>query len=248
MEKPNITNILSDLPLMFERNIGQHNRKVQFVLSQKQCTTFFTDTELVLGFRRSESFCKLKDLDVTSILNKDINRLHEYKVDVLRIALENSNKIPQIIGKKEFNCKLNYFKGNTREDWRNNVPIYEKLLYKEIYSGIDLLYFGERGSIKLSFIIKPNKSIDKIKLNFEGADNISLDESGNLLVKVNNKVLKLLRLEAFQKFSENKIECNFEIEDNFKVKFNIKDYNSEEELIITFPFMFETDYFVKYPV
>lgn len=240
MEKPNITNILSDLPLMFERNIGQHNRKVQFILSQKECTTFFTDTELVLGFKRDESICKLKDLDVTSILNKDINRLHKYKVDVLRISLENSNKVPQIIGKKEFNCKLNYFKGNTREDWRNNVPIYEKLLYKEIYSGIDLLYFGERGSIKLSFIIKPNKSIDKIKLNFEGADNISLDESGNLLVKINNKVLKLLRLEAFQKFSENKIECNFEIEDNFKVKFNIKDYNSEEELIITFPFIFET--------
>ncbi len=240
LEKLNVSNVLSSLPLMFERNMGQHDERVQFILNHNQCTTFFTDTELVLAFRSNEEINKFKEIDCNSIVNTTLNSLDEYKISVLRINFEDSNKIPQIIGENEFNCKLNYFKGNVKSEWKSYIPIYEKLLYKEIYSGIDLLYYGNKGNIKLDFIIQPNKSIDNIKLNFEGADKIKVDEDGNLLVKIDNKLLKILKLEAFQEFSEGKIECNFEIEDGFKVKFNVSNYEDHKILIITVPFLFET--------
>ena len=240
LAKLKVSNVLSSLPLMFERNMGQHDERVQFILNHKQCTTFFTDTELVLAFRSNEEINGLKEVDCNSIVNTTLNSLYEYKINVLRINFEDSNKIPQIIGENEFNCKLNYFKGNIKSEWKSYIPIYEKLLYKEIYSGIDLLYYGNKGNIKLDFIVQPNKNIDNIKLNFEGADKITIDEEGNLLVKLDNKLLKILKLEAVQEFSKEKIECNFEIEENFKVKFNISNYDNDEILIIKVPFLFET--------
>lgn len=41
LAKLKVSNVLSSLPLMFERNMGQHDERVQFILNHKQCTTFF---------------------------------------------------------------------------------------------------------------------------------------------------------------------------------------------------------------
>lgn len=237
LEKLKVSKVLNSLPLIFERNIGQHDEKVQFILNKKECTTFFTDTELVLAFRSNEEI--EKEIDSKLIVNSLINNLSEYKVNVLRINFEDSNKIPQIIGKNEFNCKINYFKGDNKSEWKSCIPIYEKLLYKEVYPGIDLLYYGKQTNMKLEFIVQPNKSIDCIKLNFEGADKIEIDEEGNLVVNFDDKVVKILNLEAIQEFSEEKIECKFEIEDNFKIKFNVANYDLNEVLKINMQFLFE---------
>ena len=239
LEKLKVSKILSSLPLIFERNIGQHHEEVQFILNKKECTTFFTDTELVLAFRSNEKNEEVKEVDSNSIVNSTLNNLNEYKVNVLRINFEDSNKIPQIIGKNEFNCKINYFKGDNKSEWKSYIPIYEKLLYKEVYPGIDLLYYGKQTNMKLEFIVQPNKNIDCIKLNFEGADKIEIDEQGNLVINFDDKAVKILKLEAIQDISEEKIECNFEIEDNFKVKFNIVNYDLNEVLKIKMQFLFE---------
>ena len=58
LEELKVSKVLNSLPLIFERNIGQHDEKVQFVLNKKECTTFFTDTELVLAFRSNEKIEK----------------------------------------------------------------------------------------------------------------------------------------------------------------------------------------------
>ena len=116
LEKLKVSKVLSSLPLIFERNIGQHDEEVQFILNKNECTTFFTDTELVLAFRSNEKIEEVKAVDSNSIVNSTLNNLNEYKINVLRINFEDSNKIPQIIGKNEFNCKINYFKGDNKSE------------------------------------------------------------------------------------------------------------------------------------
>lgn len=239
LEKVKVSNVLSSLPLIFERNIGQHDEKVQFMLNKKEYTAFFTDTELVLALRNNEKIKEEKEIDSNSIVNPSINNLNQYKVNVLRINFEDSNKIPQIIGKNEFNCKINYFKGNNKSEWKSCIPIYEKLLYKEVYPGIDLLYYGKQNNMKLEFIVQPNKSIDCIKLNLEGSDKVDIDEEGDLVVNFDDKVMKILNLKAVQEFSEENIECKFEIEDKFKIKFNVANYDLNQVLKINIQFLFE---------
>ena len=48
MNNIKISNVLNSLPLIFEKNIGQHDEKVQFALNKKECTTFFNDNEIIL--------------------------------------------------------------------------------------------------------------------------------------------------------------------------------------------------------
>ena len=56
------------------------------------------------------------------------------------------------------------------------------------------MYYGNQTNMKLEFIVQPNKNIDCIKLNFEGADKIEIDEQGNLVINFDDKAVKILKL------------------------------------------------------
>lgn len=51
--------------------------------------------------------------------------------------------------------------------------------------------------------------------------------------------MKILNLKAVQEFSEENIECKFEIEDKFKIKFNVANYDLNQVLKINIQFLFE---------
>ena len=239
MSNVKIANVLNNLPLIFERNIGQYDNKVQFVLNKKECTTFFTDKEIVLAFRSNEKIQELKELDSSNLYNTSLRKMEEYQINVLRVCFKSSNKIPQIIGKNEFNCTLNYFKGEDISNWKCSIPLYEKLLYKEIYNGIDILYYEREGVIKWDFIVEPNKNINNILLNLNGANNIELDDNGDINVNIKERILKISKPEAYQNNNDEKIESSFGIDEDGNIKFNISNYNEEDSLTITISVSFD---------
>ena len=234
MNNVKISNVLNGLPLIFEKNIGQHDEKVQFVLNKKECTTFFNDNEIILSFRSNEKIQELEELENSLVLNEKDKKYSNYEINILKVKFENSNKYPQIIGKNEFNCKLNYFKGQSSLEWKCSIPLYEKLLYKDIYEGIDVLYYESEGIIKWEFQVNSKKSLDKILLNFQGADNIYLDQEGNVNINVKEKILKILKPKISEENFNCKIDGSFEINEKGKVKVCIENYESEEKLKITY--------------
>ncbi|MGH7813392.1 MAG: hypothetical protein ACREQI_05250, partial [Candidatus Binataceae bacterium] len=60
-----------------------------------------------------------------------------------------ANPNAQIEGVDPLPGKSNYFIGNDPKKWRTDVPMYAKVRYRNIYPGIDLVYYGA-GSIARS--------------------------------------------------------------------------------------------------
>ena len=239
MNNIKISNVLNSLPLIFEKILGNMMKKVQFALNKKECTTFFNDNEIILSFRSNEKIQELKELENSLILNEEDKKYSKYGINILRVSFENGNKSPQIIGKNEFNCRLNYFKGENSLNWKCSIPLYEKLLYKEIYKGIDILYYESEGTIKWEFQVSSKKSLDKILLNFQGANNIYLDEEGNININIKENILKILNPRVTQEDCSCEVTGNFEINEEGKVKFCIQNYENEKNLKITLPIVFE---------
>ncbi|MGL5346768.1 MAG: SBBP repeat-containing protein [Peptostreptococcaceae bacterium] len=222
----NKSNILSNIPFTFEKNIGQYDKNVKFVLKNGTNTTFFTQEEIVIVF------AKVKE-ENTNNQNDRLNNTKEYETSVLRLTLENSNQYPEIIGVNEFDCKINYIKGNDENDWNLNVPIYEKIIYKDIYNGIDLVYYENQGKLEHDFVVSPNANINSIEISFDGADDISLDNDKNVLINIKDHTIAMLRPKVYQYINDTEIEIDssFLINNN-NVTFDISDYNKNEVLII----------------
>jgi hypothetical protein len=65
---------------------------------------------------------------------------------VLRMKLYDANPAAKVRGVEELPGKANSFIGNDPGKWRNNVPMYAKVKYEEIYSGVDLIFTAISGS------------------------------------------------------------------------------------------------------
>src|SRR5437867_3229160 len=153
------------LPLSFEANLGQTDPRVQFLARGKGYTLFLTPNEAVFSLRKAKVEVK-----------------GEYEQTVLRMRLEGANPSPGASGLEPLPGIVNYFIGNNPQNWRTNIPTYKKVEYNEVYPGIDLAYYGNQGKLEYDLIVAPGADPSQIKLAFEGAQAITLADSGDLIL------------------------------------------------------------------
>ena len=106
---------------------------------------------------------------------------------VLRMKLRNANPAAKVTGVDELAGTSNYFIGNDPTKWRTNVPTYAKVKYQEIYSGIDLVYYGNQRQLEYDFIVAPGADPRRIAFDVRGAKRIRQDAHGDLVLKVGRR-------------------------------------------------------------
>jgi len=92
----------------------------------------------------------------------------------------NSSVTP--VGEDLSPARFSYFKG-PRENWAVGLRSYTKLVYPELWPGIDLIYTASADRLKYTFIVKPGADPKRIKLRYRGAESVSLSAQGELLVR-----------------------------------------------------------------
>ena len=101
---------------------------------------------------------------------------------VLRIKLIGANPQPELVGLEELPGKVNYFIGNDPKKWRTNISTFAKVKYKDVYPGIDLVYYGNQGQLEYDFIVAPGADPKIIKFDIQGADKFEVDAGGDLVL------------------------------------------------------------------
>ena len=92
-----------------------------------------------------------------------------HRVDITFVG---ANKNPTIIAEGKSADYDNYYNLPHRPAGVENVHRFEKVIYKNLYSNIDLLFFKPADTLKpveYNFIIHPGGKISDIKLQFQGA-------------------------------------------------------------------------------
>jgi hypothetical protein len=88
------------------------------------------------------------------------------KAAVLRIQLEHANRNAKVSGIDELEGKSNYFIGNDSAKWRRNIPTYARVKYQEVYSGVDLVYYGNQRQLEYDFVLAPGADPKQIRSVF----------------------------------------------------------------------------------
>ena len=84
-------------------------------------------------------------------------------------------------GTDETGTRVSYFSGAS-EDWKTGLPAYSRIVYRDIWPGIDLAYTGTMDRLKYEFIVHPGADPSQIRLAYRGASSVAVDAEGRLAV------------------------------------------------------------------
>jgi hypothetical protein len=149
------------VPLQFIPNEGQVEGPAAYYVQGRDKTIYFAAeglTFVLSGPRKSTSGRWVVKLDFV-----DANP------DAIPVSLEESGAV------------ISYFKGKP-ENWKAGLSASSKIVYRELWPGIDLLYYGTEDRMRYEFLVHPGADPSMIKLAYRGAESVGLTEEGRLAV------------------------------------------------------------------
>src|SRR5438093_2961462 len=167
------------LPLHFEANRGQAHKDVRFLSRGPGYSLYLTSSEAVLVLSRPDADAK-RDARSTPV-RAEVPSAHAKSV-ALRMSLVGAAHKPVVSGLEEQPGKANYFIGKDPAKWRTRVSIYAKVRYREVYPGIDLVYYGNQRQLEYDFVVAPGADPNRIMLGFKGADKVEIDAEDSLVL------------------------------------------------------------------
>jgi hypothetical protein len=228
-EKMKLSRAYGNLPLSFEPNKGQADDEVKFVSRGKGYTLYLEASEAVLALR---SVDQKSDKPSTGL-------------KVVRMKLVDSNANPTVNGEEQLQGKSNYLVGENTSKWRKDIPTYRRVKYDDVYPGIDLVYYGtNQRELEYDFHVAAGADPNQIKLEFSGAEKISVDEDGNLALQVGNQQVVQHAPVIYQQNGEIKqnVEGKYVLHANNEVGFQIGSYDQTKPLVIDPRLVYATAY------
>jgi hypothetical protein len=143
-------------PLSFEPNRGQADKRVDFLAHGTGYGLFLSHVGAVMTFEHGAA---------------------------IRMRPVGANTFSQPEPLDPQASKSNYFIGNVPQKWHTSVPNYTKVRYRNVYRGIDLVYYGNQRQLEYDFVVSPGARPERILLDFQGETKAALDRSGDLLMR-----------------------------------------------------------------
>ena len=219
------------LPLSFEPNLGQTDAKVQFVSRGAGYTIFLSPTSATFALQHDDAASQaalpgqrpsLTEPGVRAVVRMDLLGANRES------TLQPQDKLPGV---------ANYLMGSTSTKWPTNLPTYAKTRSRNVYPGIDLVYYGTQGQLEYDFVLAPQADPSNIRLKFAGATPL-VDASGDLVlslatndrpndIRFHKPVLYQL-IEGLQK----PVNGKFIVAANREVSFRVSRYDRTRELVI----------------
>lgn len=196
-------NSYGKLPLSFEVNHGQTDRRVQFLSRGPDRTLFLTATEAVL---------RVGD-------------------NVVRMKVTGSSPASKAEGFAPLEAKSNYFIGHDPAKWQTGVSNYSRVRFREVYPGIDLVYYGGDGQLEYDWLVKPGADPSKIRLKFEGVRGLHLDANGDLVLKIASGEIREKKPVIYQGDKSRQIAGRYVLRGR-ETAFEVGAYDRTRELVI----------------
>ncbi len=191
---------LSRLPLAFESNRGQTDRRVRFVAHQPDSTLFLTPAEAVFSLQGSPRLLAepASGLPVDPFTPASRIRRRATKPLVLRMQLTGADPHAKATGELPLPGTVNYLVGRGPGRRQTGIPTFAKTRFSSVYKGVDVVYYGNAERLEYDFLVAPHADPKQIGLRFGGADAVHVAKSGDLEVKLGGRTLRWKKPTVYQ--------------------------------------------------
>ncbi|HSK76630.1 MAG TPA: SBBP repeat-containing protein [Thermoanaerobaculia bacterium] len=201
--------VLGRAPLAFEPNLGQSDPQVRYLARGAGYALFLTREEAVLALPSGEQ---------RSVL----------RMRPLGAAPAESLEAEEILPGKSHYARLSGVEQPIKD-----VPRYARVRARAVYPGIDLVYYGNGERLEYDFVVAPGADPGRIRLGFEGAENLAIDEAGDLRLRLAGGELVQPAPVLYQEVGgeRRKVAGSFEL-DGGAVGFRVGAYDPALPLVI----------------
>ena len=200
---------LAHMPLTFEANRGQTDRRVDFLNRGSGYTLFLTNKGSVLSLDRSVNHAPA----------------------VLRTTL-----VGAAAARPRAEARLagivNILKGAKR-NWHEGIPTYGRVRYASVYPGIDAVYHGRLGLLEYDFQVAAGADPARIQVAMGGARKLSLAPNGDLLIAMDGGTVREAKPIAYQTIRGARVPVDARFRLNgHRVGFALDAYDHSAPLVI----------------
>jgi len=242
--------LAASLPLSFEENRGQTDKRVAYLAHGPGYTVFLAPTDVVLALaapraprardplhdrvpaddEASKSVTQTTPLTTTSA-TAVVTATRE---TVVRLHLEGANAAALVEGQDKLPGTANYFVGGNPSTWTTGVPTYARVAYRAIYPGIDLVYYGTAGRLEYDYRVSPGADPTAIGFSLQGARDLRLDDQGNLVARAGDSALLQHPPVAYQDIDGQRqdIAVHYVLSGAGHVGFALGSYDTTKPLVI----------------
>ncbi len=232
-----------NIPLYFIQNDGQIDKKVKYYGNSNGHSTYFTKEgvymELIYTEPSAESSTsanqdnlvdkqtpftpnhtvrlvsggKNKNPQPQVTNHKSACQPSSFRREIIKLTPIGANKEPEIVVENMQRGKVNYLFGSDSKQWKTNIPIYRSVVYKEIYDGIDMKFYGNNRQMEYDIIVKPEADPYRVQFLYEGIEGLSTTEDGKLEITTKDNRIIQNKPYCYQEINGKRVE----VAGNFKI-------------------------------
>ena len=203
------------VPLYFEANQGQFDRRVRFAARGAGYTALLTDQGATLLLRPQAGPAGDREA-------------------VVQIKLLHARTPRRVTPQGRLPGIVNYFAGNNPAGWHTRIPTYSSVAYESVYEHVDALYHGQGKNLEFDFQVAPGADPSGIELAYEGARSAELAEGGDLVLHTPAGAVTLHKPLVYQ-IADGKqvpVPARYAIRPHDRVGFTIAAYDRGKPLVI----------------
>jgi uncharacterized protein (TIGR03437 family) len=198
----------------FEPNVGQTDTRVKFLAHAANATLWLTEEGAVLHTAAGP------DRKAGSV--------------VLKLRFDGANPRPQMEGEDQRQGVSNYFLGRDAGAWHTGIRQFGKVRYRNVYTGIDVVFYGNPKELEYDFVVRPGADPAKIRLAFDGADRIVAEASGDLRVQFAGVEIRSRKPRIYQtgQNGDRSVDGRYVVKGRQRAGFIIDPYDATRPLIV----------------
>src|SRR5581483_6037035 len=186
------------MPLYFVENRGQVDARAAYYLQGKDKSLYFTSAGIT--FVLSPRSKQKSDMLVRVSSGDRPSGQWLLKLDFLNA------KPTTPLAQEQTPATISYLKG-PRETWKAGLKSYSKLVYADLWPGIDLVYSGTSDRLKYEFVVKPGADPRLIRLAYSGASSVAITD-GELEIATPAGTFRDDKPYAYQQIAGRRVEVS----------------------------------------
>lgn len=137
--------------------------------------------------------------------------------------------------------RANYLLGN---DVRASYDLYGRVRWRDVYAGIDLVFRGNQEHLEYDFEIDAGRDPRRIKLSFDGVDQLQIDPNGDLVLQVGTVRIHQPKPVAYQVVAGQRqlVDVAYRIDTASRIGFRTGPYDRRLPLVIDPEIVFEQSF------